>query len=132
MPGAGGRDKYIFSIDNDLLRANNKEKNNVSSLGPNNNKIIMVHRHGIINDFNFPFLEINKEFAQIPLNYREFAPRKHDDKWEEKFEWLANGVPKMLSQMNADGIDENYIIDYEKYHKLYFNLMKKYWEIDIF
>ena len=81
---------------------------------------------------NFPFLEINKEFAQIPLNYREFAPRKHDDKWEEKFEWLANGVPKMLSQMNADGIDENYIIDYEKYHKLYFNLMKKYWEIDIF
>lgn len=125
-------DKYIFSIDNDLLRANNKEKNNISSLGPNNNKIIMVHRHGIINDFNFPFLEINKEFAQIPLNYREFAPRKHDDKWEEKFEWLANGVPKMLSQMNADGIDENYIIDYEKYHKLYFNLMKKYWEIDIF
>ena len=85
----------------------------------------------IIQIFNiltiYYLFDIESKFDAVNNDFRTPVPRKFDVGFKEKLKREMIDIPKILSRSKDDIIDDDYIYNYEKGHKKYYELMMEYW-----
>ena len=124
-------DNTILSSNNNILRKQNSETNNVSNIGIPTNKMIVINNCAVYNHFNFIFLKIRDEFSKIKKCFRTPVPRIYDHGYDEKLLHEYTLLPDILSLNKTNQINDKYISDYKKSHEKYHHLIKKYWKDEL-
>lgn len=119
---------YLFKKDHWEARKRNRDRDAMSSLGPDGHKLMIYGNRPNIYHCDLSFGKMCGEFSRIPFPCREAVLRQWDEKYEEKLVLKGQIIPtvsehdtRFFTKLNMT--KKEYV---KNCHKMY-KLAKKYW-----
>lgn len=94
-----------FSDDIKQVRHDCRERNAISTLGPDGHKMIMSGQRLVLYDCELSFGQLPHKFKRIPFTCREAIPRKWEMEWENKLN-IKEQIMMEIFKMNPKSLDD--------------------------